>query len=329
MLQLSCALTENDRTRPIISGEIQPQAIEFHTSVLYPTEVFWRQLHHQEFDVSEMSISSMIIAISKGNTDWVTLPIYTYRRFFHTGVMVRTDRGIDKPADLAGKRVGVPEYQQTSAIWSRGVLRDEFGVDPTSMEWFMERNPGQSHGSATGFSPPPGIRLNYIPREKSIGRMLVDGELDALIHFSPGNNIIDRTTVNPMTSPNVKRLFQPPEAEAQRYYKKTGIYPINHFLVVRRSVAEANPWVVLNIYEAFVEVNKRLASNLRALLHPYAETGVASRETLEALQRDVMPYGVKAGRPVVETIARYLHLDGLTDRQVAIEDIFAKQTLDL
>ena len=329
MLQLSCALTDNDRTRPIISGRVQPQAIEFHTSVLYPTEVFWRQLHHQEFDVSEMSLGSIVIAISKGNTDWVVIPVYTMRRFFHTGVMVRTDRGIEKPADLAGKRVGVPEYQQTSAVWSRGILRDEFGVDPTSMEWFMERNPGQSHGSATGFTPPPGIRLNYIPREKSIGRMLVDGELDALIHFSPGNNIIDRTTVDPLQHPNVRRLFQPPQAEALRYYRKTAIYPINHGVVIRRSLAEQHPWIVLNIYEAFVEAKEWETKRLHSLLEPYAAVGAAAPETLAALQRDVMPYGVKAARNVVETVSRYLDQDGLADRQLKVEDIFAKQTLDL
>jgi 4,5-dihydroxyphthalate decarboxylase len=328
-LELSCALTENTHTQAIIAGEIAPEGITFHTSTLYPTEVFWRQLHHAEFDVSEISIASLLIALSKGLNDWVTLPVFTVRRFFHTGVMVRADRGIDVPADLAGKRVGVPEFQQTSAVWSRGILREEFGVDPASMEWFMERNPGQSHGSATGFTPPPGIRLTYIPREKSIGRMLVDGELDALIHFSPGNNIIDRTTVKPLEHAQVRRLFSSPQAEAIRYYRETGIYPINHFLIVRRSLAERHPWIVLNIYNAFCEAQRRLAVQLAALIEPYAAVGTVPAETIAAMKADVMPYGVKAGRPAVETLVRLLHLDGLTDRKLEMDDIFAPQTLDL
>ena len=129
-LQLSAALTDNVRTRPLIDGAIRPQSVDLYTSVLYPTEIFWRQLHHAEFDISEMSLSSLMIATSRGLTDWVGLPVFTTRRFFHTGIMVRTDRGIEKPADLAGKRVGVPEFQQTAALWTRGVLRDEFGVEP-------------------------------------------------------------------------------------------------------------------------------------------------------------------------------------------------------
>jgi 4,5-dihydroxyphthalate decarboxylase len=328
-LQLSAALTDNVRTRPLIDGAIRPQSVDLYTSVLYPTEIFWRQLHHAEFDISEMSLSSLMIATSRGLTDWVGLPVFTTRRFFHTGIMVRTDRGIEKPADLAGKRVGVPEFQQTAALWTRGVLRDEFGVEPASMEWFMERNPEQSHGGATGFTPPPGVRLSYVPRDKSIGTMLVDGELDALIHFTPGQNIIDRTTVNPLTSPNVRRLFPSPGAEAHRYYAKTGIYPINHCVVVRRSIAEQHPWVVLNVFNAFVEANERVRAELAARLEPYLATGTVDSAAGNALRAELLPYGVAGSRPVLETVSRYLFDDGLTSRRMPLEEIFSKQTLEL
>ena len=328
MLALGAALMENDRTRPFLRGDLSPEGIELHASALYPTEIFWRQLHHQEFDVSEMSVSSLTIAISKGNTDWIGIPVFTMRRFFHTGVMIRTDRGIAKPADLGGKKVGVPEYQQTSALWTRGILRDEFGLEPSSMEWFMERNPEQSHGGATGFEPPPGVRLSYVPREKSIGRMLVDGELDAILHFSPGRNLIDRTTVDPMTSPQVRRLFDPPAAEAGRYYAKTGIYPINHCLVVRRSIAAEHPWVVRSIYDAFVAAKERLVPKTAALLEPYAATGVLDPGAAAAIHTDVMPYGLRGGRAALEAVSRYLCDDGLTSRRVELPEIFAKETLD-
>lgn len=328
-LELSAAFMENDRTRPLITGEIRPKSIRLYASSLYPTEIFWRQLHHADFDVSEMSVSSLMIAIANGVTDWVGIPVFSMRRFFHTGVMIRTDRGIEKPADLAGKKVGVPEFQQTSALWTRGVLRDEFGLQPASMEWFMERNPEQSHGGATGFSPPAGVHLSYVPREKSIGRMLVDGELDALMHFSPGNNIIDRTTVDPLASPNVRRLFELPEVEAQRYYTKTGIYPINHCVVVRRSIVEQHPWVVLNLFDAFAEAKTRAAGRLDALFEPYAATGMLDAPARRGLHADVMPYGVRASRAVLETVSRYLHDDGLTSRRVGLDEVFNERTLDL
>jgi len=328
-LALGAALFENDRTRPLLTGEIAPAGIELHASALYPTEIFWRQLHHQEFDLSEMSVSSLMIAISKGNTDWVGIPVFTMRRFFHTGVMIRRDRGIERPADLAGKTVAVPEYQQTSALWTRGILRDEFGLEPASMKWFMERNPEQSHGGATGFKPPPGVQLSYVPRDKSIGRMLVDGEVDAILHFSPGNNLIDRTTVDPMTSPQVRRLFDPPAAEARRYFAKTGIFPINHCIVVRSTIARAHPWVVRSIYDAFTAAKERLVPKVDAPLEPYAATGVLGASAPEAVHADVMPYGVRGGRAALEAVSRYLYDDGLTDRRVELPEIFAKETLDL
>jgi 4,5-dihydroxyphthalate decarboxylase len=328
-LELSAAFMENVRTHPLVTGEIRPESIRLYASTLYPTEIFWRQLHHADFDVSEMSVSSLMIAIASGITDWVGIPVFAMRRFFHTGVMVHVGHGIAKPADLAGKKVGVPEYQQTAALWTRGILRDEFGLQPGSMEWFMERNPEQSHGGATGFSPPPGVRLSYVPREKSIGRMIVDGELDALIHFSPGNNIIDRSTVNPLASPNVRRLFDPPQAEARRYYAKTGIYPINHCVVIRRAIVEQHPWVVLNLFRAFEAAKRRTLDEIDPLVEPYAATGALDAPARDALRTDLMPYGLRSSRDVLETVSRYLYEDGLTSRRVQLDEVFDEQTLEL
>jgi len=328
-LELSCALSENERTRAILAGEIQPEAIRLQSTAMHPSEMFYRQLHNSEFDVSEMSISSLTVATAKAPTEWVGIPVFTMRRFFHTGIIVRSDRGIEQPADLAGKKVGVPEYQQTAALWSRGVLRDEFGVQPASIDWYMERNPEQSHGGATGFVPPPGVKLNYVARETNIGQLLVDGKLDALLLFIAAQNLIDRSTVDPLTQPNVRRLFEPPGAEAHRYYAKTGIYPINHCMVVRRSIAEKHPWVVLNIFNAFQQAKTKLVGELDSLMEPYYAVGTVDAAARRALHTDVMPYGVRSAQNVLESIARYVHEDGLSTRRVGLDEIFAKQTLDL
>src|SRR6266542_306139 len=180
-LELSIALSDNERTRPLIEGRVVPQGIKPVVTVVHPSEMFWRQLRFAEFDVSEMSMSSLIIAASRGDTRWVAIPVFTMRKFFHTSIIVRRDSGIGAPADLRGKRIGVPEYQQTWAIWSRGVLEHEFGVHPRDIEWFMERNPEKSHGGATGFTAPPGVRVQHIPPSTNIGEMLVRGELDGAL----------------------------------------------------------------------------------------------------------------------------------------------------
>src|SRR6202521_4045774 len=133
-LELSIALSDNERTRPLLEGRVVPQGIRLVPTMVHPSEMFWRQLRFAEFDVSEMSMSSLIIAVSRGAspgpTPWVALPVFTTREFFHTRILVRADAGIAAPADLAGKRVGVPEFQQTAAIWGRGALENEFGVRP-------------------------------------------------------------------------------------------------------------------------------------------------------------------------------------------------------
>src|SRR5438067_10042096 len=173
LLELSIALSDNERTRPLIEGRVAPQGIKPVVTVVRPSEMFWRQLRFAEFDVSEMSMSSLIIASSRGDRRWAAIPIFTMRKFFHTSIVVRADSDIEQPADLRGKRIGVPEYQQTWAIWSRGTLQHEFGVHAREIEWFMERNPDKSHGGATGFTPPPGVRVNQIAPSTSIGGMLL------------------------------------------------------------------------------------------------------------------------------------------------------------
>src|SRR5262249_55772951 len=157
-------------------------------SVLHPGETFWRQLRFAEFDIAEMSLSSFMIARSRGDQRFVGLPVFCSRRFFHTAIIVRRGAGIERPADLSGKRGGVPEYQQTAALWTRGVLQHEWGVAPSDMEWFMERPPALSHGGATGFVPPPGVTLHTIPAEKNIGTMMAAGEIDATLLYIVHDN---------------------------------------------------------------------------------------------------------------------------------------------
>ena len=152
-LELSVCLSDNQLTRPIIDGTVSAAGLRMLVTSVHGSEMFWRQLKFAEFDVSELSLSSLVVATSQAPTPWVAIPVFTTRMFFHTGILVRTDAGIERPSDLHGKRVGVPEYQQTSALWSRGILMDQFGFDPRQCEWFMERPPEKSHGGSTGFEP--------------------------------------------------------------------------------------------------------------------------------------------------------------------------------
>ena len=329
-LQLSLAMGMNPRSRPILDGRIKPESIAFHASEMHPSEIFWRQLHFGDFDVSEMSMSSFLMLTAAGNRDWVGIPVFTSRRFFHKNIWVRADAGIKTPADLRGKRVGVPEYQQTAALWTRGVLLHEFGIAPHEITWFMERTEAMSHGGAVGFKPPQGVTVNRIPAEKSIGTMLVSGELDATLFYLQDNNLVDRSRVTLEDHPDkLHQLFPDPDAEGRRYFAKTGLYPINHGVVVRRSIVETHPWVVLNIYNAFRLAKEQWLRGVSAAAQAHLDTGLLSPEMGQVLARDPYAYGVVGARRELETITRYSHEQGLTPRVVGLDELFAPVTLEV
>jgi 4,5-dihydroxyphthalate decarboxylase len=322
-LQFSLGITSNPRTWPVIDGQIKPDGIDLVSTVLHPSELFWRQLRYSEFDISEMSVSSLMIARSKGDDRFVGIPVFTTRLFFHTTTLVRRDAGINSPADLKGKRVGVPEYQQTAALWSRGVLQHEFGVHPKEMEFWMERSPARSHGGATGFKPPPGVTVNQIPAEKSIGSMMLAGELDAVIFYLVDPNLIDRSTVDLHNHPDIKPLFPDPLAEGVRFYRKTGLYPINHGMVIKRELAEKHPWALTNILKAFNQANE--LGNRQRMEHVdyHIETGLLPAEARQALRTPIISHGIAANRHVLETIAQYSLEQGLTPRLTKLDELFA------
>ncbi len=323
-LQLSIGITNNPRTWPIIDGTVKAEGIDLIPTVLHPSELFWRQLHFSEFAVSEMSCSSFFIAVERGDTRFVGLPIFTTRRFFHTSILVRRKADIETPLDLKGKRVGVPEYQQTAALWARGVLQHEFGVAPQDMEFWMERTPEMSHGGATGFKAPSGVTVHQIPANHSIGTMMLAGELDAVLHYLADRNLVDRSRADLPSHPDFKYLFPDPIAEGVRFYNKTRLLPINHQTVVRRDIFEKEPWVVLNLIKAFNKANEIADAQRLAHVQDHLAAGLLSGDAKPRL----LHHGVKANRKVIETIAQYLVEQDLTSRLVRIEELYAPSALD-
>ena len=329
-LQLSLAITSNPRTRPIIDGRVKPDGIDFIMTVLGPAEMFWRQLSFAEFDVSEISMSELMMIRSRGDDRFIGIPVFTTRRFSNPALLVHTHAGIDGPADLKGRRVGVPEYVQTAALWSRGVLENEFGIAPRDMTFFMERVPERSHAGAIGFVAPPGVTINQIPPEKSIASMMLAGELDAYMAYfrKHGPDMIDRSDVDLEAHPDIKPLFADPAAEAARYYKKTGIYPINHGMAIKRAVFEREPWVVLNIIKAFIAANDIVEAERSEHAAYHFETGLVPADYRKALATPLISYGLKANRKVLETAAKFSNQQGLTPRVMPMEELFAPNALE-
>jgi len=326
-LQLSIGMASNPRTWPIFDGRVQADGIDLVASMVHPSELFWRQLKFADFDVSEMSFSTLIMAKAQGDERWVGLPIFTTRKLFHTEILVRRAARIERPEDLRGKRVAVPEYQQTAALWTRGALQHEFGVEPKDMEFWMERVPTHSHRGAVGFTAPPGVTIRQIPPEKSIGGMMLSGEIDAVIHYIVNANLVDRSTADLWNHPDVKPLFADPLAEGVRYYRKTGLLPINHGMVIRRDLAERHPWAVLNLLKAFERANEIAERERLEHAAYHIATGVVPPEAAQGLRARLVRHGVAANRKVLETAAQYSLEQVLTARRVGLEEVFAPSTL--
>jgi len=208
------------------------------------------------------------------------------------------------------------------------VLQHEFGVHARDIEWHMERTPEVSHGGATAFKPPAGVTVHRIPASTNIGEMMVKGELDATLLYLTHGNIVDRSRIELTVDKGFRPLFDR-KAEAARYYAKTGIYQINHGMVIRRSLHERHPWAALNIFNAFAKARADVLRARDTALHRHYEPGLIGDDVRNALVTDPMAYGVKTNRKVLETITQYVHEQGLSARRVGLEELFAASTLEL
>ena len=332
---LSLASAVYERTRPILDGTIRVQGVELKPIVSDPSETFWRQLKFGEFDIAEMSLSSYVIAKSQG-ADMIAVPVFPSRRLFHTEIDCHNSAGIQGPLDLAGKKLGVGDYQQTAALWTRGVLQHDFGVHPGDIEWFMERPDELSHGGATKFTPPPGVTIQSVPLSMSLASMLLKGELDAAFvrraRAKQRFHMIERSSRTAADGDwsVVHPLFKDNMAEGRRFFAERGYLPVNHTFVIRGDVHRRHPWLAFNLYKAFVQAKDHAEANL---IQEIPLSLVFRYDYLEMTQDifgpDPFPYGVPANRVVLETLVSYSHEQGLIPDPIPVEELFASSTLDL
>ncbi len=316
-----------------MTGTVKADGIELIPTYSHPAETFWRQLKFGEFEVAEMSMSSYLIARSQG-ADMIALPAFPSRRLFQTELSYNTDSGINEPKDVIGKRLGVAEYQQTAALWIRGILEHDFGVSQYKVHWYMERSEEMSHGGATGFKPPPGISFSRIAGNKSLASTILAYELDVAHIASPfvlRANALDRSSRIGGSGDwqKIKPLFPDRMAEGARFYKKHGFLPVNHAYIIRGDIYRAHPWVAESLYDGFLRAkayaNEKLLEHIPAALFFGSEYLSMTRDLIGD---DPFPYGINANRAMLETIIGYSHEQGLTPRTMKIEELFAESTLD-
>jgi 4,5-dihydroxyphthalate decarboxylase len=323
-LPITIATWDYDRVRPLVDGRVRVEGCEVNYLTMPVEECFERAFFHGEFEVAEIGFSPYLIALSRGSPPYVAVPAFLSRMFRHSAVYIRSDRGIEGPADLKGKRIGVPEYQMSAVLWFRGLLKDEHGLAAGDINWVQGglENPGRREKFPLNL--PPGFPLASAPEGQSLSQMLSDGALDAVIAAR-------RPSCFVAGHPKVARLFPDYRAAERDYFRRAGIFPIMHAVGVRRDVLDRHPWLAASVYKAFTQA-KRLAdaefAETTALKIGLPWVNAEFEATQELMGQEFWSYGLNAANQrTLETMARYSYEQGLAVRLLTVDEMFAPSTV--
>lgn len=317
MTRLSLACTLTDRTRAIVEGRIKVEGFDLDITPGEPEDLFRIAMRDAKHEITELSMGSHILSVARGDSRYIGVPVFPSRAFRHSAIYVRTDRGINGPADLAGRRIGTPEYQQTAVLWVRGVLREHYGVDTRGIAW-------RTGAERTPITLPAGIDKQVIAEGDSLEAMLAEGRIDAFIGPRPPECFVTGTAP-------VARLFPDFRTHEEAYHKATGFFPIMHCIAVRRDVAAAHPALPLALFRAFSAAKAAALAemamvNVLRVSLPWIAAEVAKQT--DFMGGDPWPYGFRRNRDEIAAMCRFSTADGLTSKEVLPESLFEETTHD-
>lgn len=323
-LRISIAMGNYDRTRALVDGEVRIDGSDPVYMMLSPEEMFFRSFRDVAFDVSELSLSSFALKTADGGNPYVGIPVFPSRAFRHTSIHVRSDRGIDGPGDLRGRRLGTPEYQLTACVWARALLQDEYGVAPSDVIWVRGGMEHPGRREKISLQLPPGVRMEDAPDDLTLSQMLERGDIDGIVG-PRAPSCFDRG------HPDVRWLFADPAHAAAEYFKRTRIFPIMHVLGVRRDLAEQHPWLPMALYKAFAAAKDvalaRLAdTSATKVTLPFVEEQLCAARAL--MGPDFWSYGAAPNHHVLDGFLHHHHAQGLSRRRLRVEELFHPSTLE-
>lgn len=316
-VSLTVATTDYDHVRDFRIGEVKAEGIDVNWLNMDIHEIFSRFTFNREWEVSELSFAKFIAQATREQPDIIGLPVYTSRMFRFSSFYVNKKSGIKRPQDMAGKRVGVPEWAQTAAVYTRGWLQHEAGVDLKSIDWYQAGTEQPGRIEKVEIDLPKGMRLTPV-MDKSLSQMLVNGDLDAIM-------VARAPTVFIRKHPDVARLFPDYQAMEEEYFKRTKVFPIMHIVAMRRAVLDKNPWVARNLYNAFEESKNRSferALDISVSRYPFPWMTDYIEKMQEKFGKDLFPYGIEESRPTLELFLQYAYEQGIAHRHAKVEEIF-------
>jgi 4,5-dihydroxyphthalate decarboxylase len=312
-VHLTLATGDYESIRALKEGTVRPDGIELTVLTDMTSDTrHWRMLRNGEFDIAELSMSNYLMAKYTG-LPFTAIPVFLHRRFRHGFIFLNTSKGIRKPADLIGRRVGLRNFQATANLWIRGILEHEYGLPHRSVHWFKQDE------EEVDWTPPADLDIQRIAPGKSVEKMLLEGELDALIHPEIIQPILDKDH-------RVSRLFPNYRDLEIEYYKRTGIFPIMHTTAIKQEITDKYPWVPINLMRAFEESKKAAYKRMEnPRIVPLAWFRSFLEEQEELLGHDPWVYGLgEINRNSLETLMQYSREQGLLGRKMSIEELFIK-----
>jgi 4,5-dihydroxyphthalate decarboxylase len=323
-LELSIAVGNYDRMRPLIDGDVQIDGVDPVFMLQDPEEIFFRAFRHADYDICELSLSSYSVKTAAGTSPYIAVPVFPSRAFRHSSVYVRADRGINRPEDLKGKRIGVPEYQLTANVWVRLMLEETYGVKASDIRWVRGGYEDPTRVEKIALKLPEGVILENAPAGQTISNLLAAGEIDGVIGprapscFDQGH-------------PQVKYLFEDPQKSAAEWYEQTKLFPIMHTLGIRKTLAERHPWLPGAIVKAF-EQSKRIAlarlsdTSATKVTLPFIEDQLRNARRL--MGADFWSYGYAENEQVIDRFLAQHFAEGLSSRRLQPAELFHPASLE-
>ncbi len=320
-LQLSVAVGNYDRVRPLMDGTVQIDGVDPIFMNLPPEEIFFRAFRSIDFDICELSMSSFTIKTAKGACPYVGVPAFVSRAFRHNSIYVRKDR-VETPEDLKGKLVGLPEFQLTACVWARIILQQEHGITPSDITWLRGGIETPGRPEKIGVKLAPGVRMRDAPSDATISALLEQGEIDGFIAPRP-------PSLASRSNRDIGWLYADPISAGRDYFRRTGIFPIMHLTGIRRTLVENHPWLPAAVFKAFQQAKAKCLEALEdtsatKVTLPFVEEQL--RAARELMGNDFWSYGLHANRKVLETFLRHHHAEGLSCRLVSPEELFHPST---
>ncbi|MEW6671885.1 MAG: 4,5-dihydroxyphthalate decarboxylase [Thermodesulfobacteriota bacterium] len=316
-VHLSVAISDYDHVRDFLDGTVRAEGIEITYLNLVHEEIFYRFIKFREWDVSEISFAKYVSLVSQGDNSLVAIPVFPSRAFRLSSIYIHRDGGISRPQDLAGKKIGIPEWAQTASVYTRGYLVHQIGIALEKIAWYQAGVNAPGRAEKVALKIPAGVRYTPVP-DRSLTDMLLSKDLDAVMTARPPQAFVDG-------SPEIVRLFPDFITVEEAYWRDTGIFPVMHVIVIRAEVLQRHPWVAMNLYKALEEAKRRSierALDVAAVRFPIPWGYEYAGRAVRIFGEDFWPYGIEPNRRTLEAFLQYAHEQGVCHRRLKPEELF-------